>query len=235
MNTTDLFLHSLAAATAADERNQPPVSSSAGTCASDHIDVMQAVLARMLDEIDHGVMLLTATGFLRHANRLASHLLGSGKPLHLLGSKVGAHGEEHTQLLRALADSARGVRRLITLDTMPVAVVPLACSAGGNEPLAMLLLGRRQSDAAIAMSLYASSCRLTPAEAEVLRSLCMGISPKEFARRAGVAISTVRTQIGSIRDKTGAASLRDLIGLVAALPPMTSVFQSGAAEPRRSR
>lgn len=211
-------------------------------CANDSVpnaaaQAMGSVLAQMLDEIDHAVLLLTAGGALRHANRLALHLLEGDAPLRLTGGMISASGEGSTLLGRALADSARGIRRLLTLDGLPVAVVPLAGRTGGSAvgkpPLAMLLLGRRRSDAEIAMSLYASACRLTPAEAEVLRSLCMGASPKEFAQQAGVAISTVRTQIGSIRDKTGAANLRDLISRVAALPPITAALHHAAEGPRR--
>jgi hypothetical protein len=43
----------------------------------------------------------------------------------------------------------------------------------------------------------------------------------------GVALSTVRSQIGSIRLKTGAASIRDLLAQVARLPPLMGRLRSG--------
>jgi hypothetical protein len=40
-----------------------------------------------------------------------------------------------------------------------------------------------------------------------------------------VALSTVRTQIGSIRTKTGAGSIRDLVRQVALLPPLVGALR----------
>ena len=45
-----------------------------------------------------------------------------------------------------------------------------------------------------------------------------------IARRFGVALSTVRTQISSIRQKTRSSSLRALVRQVALLPPIVSVL-----------
>jgi len=61
---------------------------------------------------------------------------------------------------------------------------------------------------------------LTGGEGRVLAALCGGARPAEVAREHGVALSTVRSQIGSIRLKTGAASIRDLLAQVARLPPL---------------
>ena len=49
--------------------------------------------------------------------------------------------------------------------------------------------------------------------------------PNEIASRAGVAVSTVRTQIGSIRSKTGATSIRELVRQVAVLPPLVGALR----------
>ena len=40
-----------------------------------------------------------------------------------------------------------------------------------------------------------------------------------------MALSTVRTQIGRLRLKTGAHSIRELLERMAALPPMMAVVQ----------
>ena len=42
---------------------------------------------------------------------------------------------------------------------------------------------------------------------------------------ASVAVSTVRTQIGSIRIKTGASSIRELVRQVAVLPPLVGALR----------
>ena len=53
-----------------------------------------------------------------------------------------------------------------------------------------------------------------------------------FARELeaqGVALSTVRTQINSIRAKTGAASIRALVRQVAVLPPLVSALRGNTS------
>jgi hypothetical protein len=42
-------------------------------------------------------------------------------------------------------------------------------------------------------------------------------------------VSTVRTQIGSIRAKTGANSIRELVRQVAVLPPLVGALRHSAA------
>ena len=71
--------------------------------------------------------------------------------------------------------------------------------------------------------------QLTPAETRVLEKLCSGVSPTRIAQQQNVAVCTVRTQIGSIRSKTGAGSISDLVRQVAVLPPMLSVLRARVA------
>ena len=61
----------------------------------------------------------------------------------------------------------------------------------------------------------------------MLELLCSGVRPTEVARQQGVAVSTVRTQIGSIRAKTGAGSISELVRQVAVLPPMVGALRGG--------
>jgi DNA-binding CsgD family transcriptional regulator len=71
---------------------------------------------------------------------------------------------------------------------------------------------------------------LTSAETAVLQALCAGLDPMEIARHNGVAVCTVRSQIGSVRAKTGAASIRELLCRIAALPPMRLARSAGTAQ-----
>ena len=51
----------------------------------------------------------------------------------------------------------------------------------------------------------------------------------EVAAQLGVGIATVRSQIGSIRQKTGADSIRSLVRQVAVLPPLMGVLRHAMA------
>jgi DNA-binding CsgD family transcriptional regulator len=183
-------------------------------------------LARMLDEMDHGMLLVTPEGAVRHANQPARRELARDACLGLEGSGVRAtQRDQHAALTRALADAGRGRRCLVTLGcngpVLPVAVVPMGEEGRAGEALVLLVLGKRQSCEALTVDFFARTQGLTTAEARVLRSLCEGLRPKEMAREFDVAVSTVRTQIMSIRAKTQTASIRDLVRRVTTLPPIT--------------
>jgi len=187
-------------------------------------------LARMLDEMDHGMLLITPNGALRHANQLARHELAQGGSLRLSNGHVHApHNDQHGVFNEVLADAGRGRRRLVTLgdkgSPLSVAAVPMGSDVDEAETLILLVLGRRQSCETLTVDFFARTQGLTGAEAKVLQALCDGLRPKEAARRFGVAVSTIRTQISSIRTKTQTTSIRDLVSRVTALPPITPAMK----------
>ena len=88
-----------------------------------------------------------------------------------------------------------------------------------------MLLGRSQLCEELSVQCFGRSQGLTGAETRVLVRLGQGTAPAEIARAQGVKLSTVRSQIGAIRDKTGMPSITALVRLVAALPPMVGVLR----------
>ena len=189
-------------------------------------------LAYMLDEIDYGVLLVNAVGQVLYLNHTARLELDRDHPLQMRGHALApAVPAEALLLEEALADARRGRRGLLTLGSgehrVGISVVPLAEAEAGSG-LAVLMLGKRQVCEQLSVRGYARAMGLTPAETRVLEQLCDGMQPTAIARRQGVAVSTVRTQIGSIRAKTGAESIRDLVRQVAVLPPMVSSLRAAA-------
>jgi DNA-binding CsgD family transcriptional regulator len=193
-----------------------------------------ALLMRVLDEIDYGMLVVAANGALRYSNQLAKNELHSNGPLGLSQGQVRGHQpSDQCQLQLALADAVRGRRRLITLghngSSLSVAVLPMP---GGEEdeetgePLALLTFGKRHPCETLTVDFYARSQGLTGAEARVLQALCGGAKPKEIAAQNDVAISTVRSHICSIRVKTQTANIRELVDRVAKLPPITPAVKT---------
>lgn len=188
----------------------------------------------MLDEIDYGMLVVGCDGQVSYMNHAARLALDSGHPLQVLGHALRAQrAQDVAPLLDALAAAQRGLRRLLRLGTgaqrVSVSVVPLRHgpwpgSAAGTATL--LVLGKRQLCSALSVQAYAGSVGLTAAETRVLELLCGGARPAAVAVQAGVALSTVRTQIASIRAKTGVASLRELVQLVAVLPPLVGALRT---------
>jgi DNA-binding CsgD family transcriptional regulator len=190
-----------------------------------------ALLMRVLDEIDYGLLLVTAEGALRYANQLGLKELLDNGALQLAQGRVQArNGSDQGALQAALGDARRGLRRLVSATHVGaqvcVAVVPVGGGDEGTEPLALLVFGKRQANETLTVDFYARTHGLTGAELSVLKSMCAGAKPKEIARRQGVAISTVRSHICSIRIKTQTSSIRDLLGRVAVLPPITPAVKT---------
>ena len=197
-------------------------------------------LAATLDEVDYGVLLVAEGGDVVHVNRAASSELDAMHPLQLFGRQLRArYPKDAATLQEALGNAARrGLRKLLTLgvDTgaVTVSIVPLPAVAAGEGPATLVMLGKRQVCGELSVEGYARTHGLTPAETRVLLTLCQEKGPSEAAAHLGVAISTVRTQIGMIRMKTGAPSIRELLRQVATLPPMMNVLRMGAGVDRRT-
>jgi DNA-binding NarL/FixJ family response regulator len=193
-------------------------------------------LAATLDEIDYGMLLLTDETQAIHVNHAARAELDAAHPLQLLGRGVRARRPQDTlPLADALhAAATRGLRKLLTLgegaQRVSVSIVPLSVPDDPAGPVTLLMLGKRQVCEVLSVQGYARSHGLTVTEARVLTALCRGTPPTAIAAESGVAISTVRTQIGTIRQKTGAESIRALVRQVAVLPPLMGVLRGVAGQ-----
>lgn len=189
-------------------------------------------LAVTFDEIDYGVLLLSDATHVIHVNHAAQTELDRQHPLQLLGRELRArHAQDVAPLHEALrAASQRGLRKLLTLgegsQRLSVSVVPLIASAGSTpDTMTLVMMGKRSVCEELSVQGFARSHGLTTAETRVLVALCKGLPPGAVAAHQGVAISTIRTQIGNIRQKTGAESIRDLVRQVAVLPPLMGVLR----------
>lgn len=190
------------------------------------------LLASALDELDYGLLVVDAGARLLHANQAGhQHCTDPQGACILAAGRLAARADGDDALLqRAIQQSARGARRnLLRLGspgaTETVAVVPL----GAGPDAVLVVFGKRQVCEVLSVEHYARAHSLTHAEGMVLAALCDGDNPAGIARRFGVAVSTVRSQIASIRQKTRAASIRDLVRQVAVLPPIVSAIGHLAA------
>ncbi len=219
--------------------SSPPTNGATPAAAgpvSHEIDSASArVFARMLDVVDYGLMLLLDDGHVVFANQVARGELDERHPLQLVGQSLQARRTQDTTALRAALSAAthKGLQRLLTLgdersETATVAVLPMSEPFAGASGGAMLVLGKRQVCEDLSADAFARHHRLTQAEVRVLKQLCTGRRPSEIAHAQGVALSTVRTQIGSVREKTGASSIGALVREVAKLPPLLNLLRAVA-------
>jgi DNA-binding CsgD family transcriptional regulator len=189
-------------------------------------------LMAALDEVDYGIVLLDADARVQYVNHTARTEMNHDHPLQLIGLTLRARDtRDAVPLHHALDDaSRRGLRRLLTIGRgeaqINVSIVPLRTSIDDQQAAALLVLGKRHVGGVLAVQAFARLHGLTSGETRVLLALCDGLPPIATATQHGVAISTVRSQIGSIRAKTGAASICDLIHKVASLPPLMSALRN---------
>ena len=187
-------------------------------------------LSLVLDELDHGLLLVTQLGLLLHCNAAARQALQQSQhPLELQGQQLlPRHPKDVRPLFSALtAAETQGRRCLLRLGegagAANVVVVPLNRQV--EHAAVLLVLERPALCGELATQWFALRYGLTPTETEVLKALGAGVRPTAIAERQQVAISTVRTQIQSIRLKSGAQSIRALVHQLAVLPPLTSALR----------
>lgn len=187
-------------------------------------------IALAMDELDHAILLLDRDGRVVHRNYLARVELDDAHPLRIDASELLARNARDAELLQKTLKAARehGIRRLITVrhgsEQIAVSVVPLTAAAG-DDVLTLVMLGKRRIFDELTALSYARCHGLSAAETRIVTGLCNGDAPAELAASAGVKISTVRTQISSIRSKTGSRTVTELVRSIAALPPLIGALR----------
>lgn len=189
---------------------------------------LESCLQNALHELALDVMVVDVQARLVYANRSARAELDLGDTLmlhegHLRCSSV----HQHDTLAQALQAATHGRRSMFELGSGAAArmhaVIPLPATPTEAAPIALLLAGARQPFGPVTLTLFAKAAGLTASERDVLIALCSGLAVTDIARQREVCISTIRTQVSSIREKFGVRTLTEVIRKVSGLPPMSMV------------
>jgi DNA-binding CsgD family transcriptional regulator len=189
---------------------------------------IEPALGALLDELDYGmVLLLRSCASVVYVNHVARLMLREAHCITVFEGALRARRDtDALPLNEALTAARRGLRRLVTLGAethrAELALIPMEAPLPGGPALVAVVIGRRRLCEPMSVQWFARGHGLTPAETRVLELLCDGLDPRDIATLNDVAMATVRTQVNSIRDKTGAASIRALLQRLAMLPPMVS-------------
>jgi DNA-binding CsgD family transcriptional regulator len=192
-----------------------------------------AMLVRVLDEIDHGLLLLDLTGRILHANYPARReLAGAGSLRSQQGMLSAAHPASQPKIRQALKDAERDCRNIVEIETqngsdsLSLAFIPLAALRGsGVIDTVLVICSRRAGCEMLTMQMFARSRSLTRAEQNVLTRLCDGHGADEIACLEGIRMSTVRTHIKNVRQKTGSSSIREMVRRVSRMPQIVSAVK----------
>jgi DNA-binding CsgD family transcriptional regulator len=194
------------------------------------------LMASVLDEVDYGLMLLSADGLVVHANHAALRELGSGHPLELRSRRLRARDAQEQPALSDALEGARkrSARSLLNMGTgsarvgLSIVPLPLALSNRGGGNAVLMTLQRAQLVEKLSVGAFARSHSLSQREEEVLTALCEGLRPTQIAERMGVAVATVRSHVHNLKEKTHCGSMVELVKQVALLPPLVTALKTTA-------
>ena len=179
----------------------------------------------VLERIDYGVWLLDGKGRILLANRSALMACRSDGPFVVEDNQLTVRNSSCQPAFReALRGAALGLRKMVRLGASAahcVATVQPHIEPDQQHPAqVVVMLGRRSACEPLSVEMFGRAMGMTGAECTLLLGLCEGLSPTQLAQRQSVALCTVRTQLLSIRAKTRARSLRELIQQLSLLPPV---------------
>jgi DNA-binding CsgD family transcriptional regulator len=190
--------------------------------------MVQMALA-LFDEIECGLIVCDEQGGIQFANHAAQQEMASQRLLlrsgNTLRGAAGSAGDVDSALRRAVQRGRRCLLRLMQAgDQLMVSVLPFQLQ-GVNTRHALVILGRRQPCSDLGLEMLAGSYGLTLAERRVLGALVREATPREIASAYAVKLSTVRTQISSIRAKFGTRSIEGLLLRAAQVPPVAGALR----------
>jgi DNA-binding CsgD family transcriptional regulator len=198
-------------------------------------DGLQAgILARVLDEIDHGLLLVDLTGRVLHANHRARRELTAGRTLRSDdGLLSAAQPAALVRIRKALKDAQHDCRSIVEIEhatePLSLAFIPLGGQAGAPIDTVLVMCSRGAGVETLTIQMFAHAKRLTKAEQGVLAQLCAGQRAEQIACLQGVCVSTVRTHIQKVRQKTGSGSIHEIVQRVSRMPQIVSALRMASA------
>lgn len=196
---------------------------------SDHLALRKAdaaMFGSIVDRLATAVLLIDQWGWVLYKNEAADQMMAKLRLGRIVNQKLNLYGVDLQALVASVArrrfyetaiaaESAEGGFKLSAI----------AMSAGPpaqSNPIAIFLTGLPGS-ARPSETFLKTAYGLTPAEIRVALGLFAGLTPADIAAETGLSIATVRSQIASVRAKSGAGTTSDLIRrLSAASAPIVS-------------
>lgn len=184
-----------------------------------------------LDRIESGVIATDFRGRVFHANRQAESICSGSASLKIRHGKLTATTPEAETTLAAALSAAGTEGRAETFgadpDTAGVPRLMVACAPLRDRPQSwtltsrasvLVLLRERGRQRVLTGRQLVQLFGLSPAEARLARALAQGLAVEEHASAAGVAVSTVRTQLRRVLEKTGTKRQTELVKLLGSVP-----------------
>jgi DNA-binding CsgD family transcriptional regulator len=194
----------------------------------------QTWLHGLLNEVGFGILILNEqfeVHFCNHSARQALVAAGlsclGGQGTAVYGDSAGLHSRKINEFYAQAKLAAKGQRKFVLLgegvDQIVVALSPINLAEQFLQPGVLVTTERKSVCKSSSLWAYGKALALTASELKVLHLLADGDEPKIVAENLKVSVTTVRSHIRSIIDKTASANLREVLLKVSKLPPMSSV------------
>ncbi len=183
-------------------------------------------LCAAFDQLNGAVLILTASGRMLFANRLANTMLEDGWPIRLLdGCLLGKDRGVTAALKRAMELASLSLQNTEAHNHEVCLVQPSAERPGaiaylrplalsGAEPALALFVMQAGGTSQYGIDGLAEAYGLSKAETRILKALVEAQTTAEAAIRLNVAISTVKSHLRKIFQKTNTSRQADLVRLV---------------------
>jgi DNA-binding CsgD family transcriptional regulator/PAS domain-containing protein len=192
-------------------------------------------LADALEVVRHGVIIVAGEHLVINLNSAAEQILRAEDGLCVRSGRITAtntHAEEelHCAIQNALADDRSIVRRGRSLTCFRpsgkrpyvIHVLPSHRRDADEPPrqaMALVLIIDPEDERAPAAALLRRLYHLTEAEAEVALQVMHGADLKQISDESSISLTTVRTHLQHVFDKTDTHRQADLVRLLLALSP----------------
>ncbi len=185
----------------------------------------QKLIERLFSMTTMAAMVCSTTGKIVFSNELADNILCEGNGLQVSGAQLICDDRIANDALQAALKNIDGngsavikVEKTGSADFYQVMVFLIdnrKYDINGNEVLAGVFISSTRQDARPDAKLLQELYNLTNAEVSTAQLLYMGLSPVELARHKQVKVSTVRTQLHRIFEKTNTRNQAQLVRLIA--------------------
>lgn len=181
------------------------------------------MLTAALESLNVGIVVCDRAARVQFANAAAR-----GGPLRFRGGTIQAATQDETRGLAALIDEGAAGAQWGAMclsgrngdGGSPVLIRPLDASGTGRRGLVLLVLGARELNPWINEATLSKLYQLSQTQASIAIAIFQGQSPEEIASERGIRISTVRTHLAAVFQRTRSKTQRDLIRLIGSLPPL---------------
>jgi len=183
----------------------------------------------IVDKLDRGVILIDDRGHVLDANALASSVLGSGDGIRIRARRFAFKDpqldERFQQLIAARKNAPGEAAPAIAVhvkresgDSYRVVLSSVPESADARPTAFFALIYPSNANRQISPDVLKQLYGLTPAQADVARSLFSGRSVEETATLLGLSLNTVRTHLKHIFTRCEVQSQAELLHLLALGP-----------------